>query len=406
MASVVRSPAESGPRLLVMGAGPAQLGLLEAAKAQGVWTAVCDRNPGAPGFALADRRCIVSTEDEPAIERLAAALSLDGVIAPGSDWAVAAAARVAERLGLAHPLTPAVAMRTTHKQRQREALAAAGVPQPRWQAVADYGEGLAVPLPFVVKAPDRQGQKGLSVVEEEHEYADAFLRARAASRGSVVLVEEVIEGPEVSVTGFCAGGVYIPLAVTDTIVAEAPAFGVALAHLWPSHHGELAVEVARRAVEAVGIGDGPSQVVLRITRCGPEVISVAARLGAGHDAELVQAVTGVELNALALAAALGTPVAASEVAAGYGARVGGAATRFLVAPPGELEYVEVMHGLPGVVATRIYRESSHAYGPLERAADRAGAVLAVGGSREDALARAESAALQIRFVTADAEILV
>ena len=63
-------PRSGSPRLLVLGAGPAQLGLLEAAQARGVWTAVVDRDPGAPGCRLADRRCILSTEDEPAIERL------------------------------------------------------------------------------------------------------------------------------------------------------------------------------------------------------------------------------------------------------------------------------------------------------------------------------------------------
>ena len=40
-------------RLLVLGAGPEQLGLLEAARAHGIWTAVCDRDPAAPGFRLA-----------------------------------------------------------------------------------------------------------------------------------------------------------------------------------------------------------------------------------------------------------------------------------------------------------------------------------------------------------------
>ena len=62
-----RDPRSGSTRLLVLGAGPAQLGLLEAAKERGVWTAVADRDPGAPGFAFADRRCIVSTEDESAI---------------------------------------------------------------------------------------------------------------------------------------------------------------------------------------------------------------------------------------------------------------------------------------------------------------------------------------------------
>ena len=134
-------PRSGSPRLLVLGAGPAQLGLLEAAQARGVWTAVVDRDPGArPGFRFADRRCILSTEDEPAIERLVGALEIDGIISPGTDWPVGVAARVAERLGLPHPISPATAVLATNKLRQRERLAEAGVPQPRWWVVGGGDE--------------------------------------------------------------------------------------------------------------------------------------------------------------------------------------------------------------------------------------------------------------------------
>ena len=84
MGRLAAEPPERGRTLLVLGAGPAQLGLLETARAHGIWTAVCDRDPAAPGFAFADRRCIVSIDDESAIERLASALPLDGVIAAGN----------------------------------------------------------------------------------------------------------------------------------------------------------------------------------------------------------------------------------------------------------------------------------------------------------------------------------
>ena len=50
-----------------------------------------DRNPAAPGFRFADRRAIISVEDEPQIDRLAAAERVDGIIAPGIDWPVAIA---------------------------------------------------------------------------------------------------------------------------------------------------------------------------------------------------------------------------------------------------------------------------------------------------------------------------
>ena len=72
---------DQGKRLLVLGAGPAQLGLLAAARARELHVIAVDREPSAPGFRYADRRAIVSTEDESSIERLAGAERVDGLIA-------------------------------------------------------------------------------------------------------------------------------------------------------------------------------------------------------------------------------------------------------------------------------------------------------------------------------------
>jgi hypothetical protein len=79
------------------------------------------------------------------------------------------------------------------------------------------------------------------------------------------------------------------------------------------------------------------------------------------------------------------------------ARVGGAVTRFLVAPPGALERVDVPDGLEGVERVRIYRDPGFVFVPLRRGADRAGAVLVTGSSRDQAVERAERAAAAIRF---------
>jgi hypothetical protein len=67
-----------------------------------------------------------------------------------------------------------------------------------------------------------------------------------------------------------------------------------------------------------------------------------------------------------------------------------------------LERVEVPDDLVGVRQIRLYREAGYVHGPLRRGGDRAGAILATGDSRDEALARANAAADRIRFVTADA----
>jgi biotin carboxylase len=384
-------------RVLVLGAGPAQLGLLEAARKRGLFTIAVDRDPAAPGFALADRRAIISTEDERGIGRLAVAERIDGVISPGIDWPVGIAARVAAKVGIPHPLEPATGALAVSKARQRERFDVAGVPQPRWKLVLEPQESL--PLPCVVKAPDRQGQRGLSVVRDRHELATAIATALESSRNGAALVEELVEGPEVTVNAFSVDGAFHPLTVTDRITADPPAFGVALAHVWPSApETRGAVEVARVAAEALGITDGPTYTQVRLGSDGPRVMEVAARLGGGHVAELCEAALGVDVNGVALAAVLGEELPPIEPRP----RVGGATTAFLVPPPGELlalEGVEDAERSEGVVRVRLYRRPGFRFGELRVGADRAGAVLAVGESRVEAFERARSAAALIRFQT-------
>jgi biotin carboxylase len=402
---VVGIPAASrNKRLLVLGAGPAQLGLLRAAHERGLFVIALDRDPAAPGFEFADRRAVVSTEDEPAVGMLAAAEDLDGVIAPGIDWPVAIAARIAARLGLSHPLSPQTAAVAVSKLRQRERLAEEGVPQPEWRVVIEPPNDLS--LPVVVKPPDRQGQKGLTLVRDRELLPEAVEKAVSASRTNVALVEELVEGPEVTVNAFSTGGHFHPLTVTDRLTAtDEAAFGVALAHAWPSEHDvEGAVEVASAAATALGIEDGPTYTQVVLGPEGPRVMELAARVGGGHDAELCLAALAVDLNGLALAAALGEPVEVPDPKPR-----GGACVRFLVAPPGTLESLEGIDealAQEGIVDARVYRRPGWVFTPLRRGSDRAGFVLATGSSRDDALSKADRAAELIRFETADAEALV
>jgi len=406
---VARNP-EPSKRLLVLGAGAGQLGLLEAARQRNLFVVAVDRNPAASGFRFADRRAIISVEDEPQIDRLATAERVDGIVAPGIDWPVAIAARIADRLALPHPIDPATAVLATSKLRQRERFAEAGVLHPRHvvcgtleearEAAAGFG------FPCVVKAPDRQGQKGLVFVRRRRQLRDAFELALGESRSNVVLVEELVPGREVTVNAFSVDGRFTPLTVTDRLVAEPPAFGVALAHVWPSSLGPVevgaAVEAARAAAAALGIREGPSYTQVVVGERGAHVVELAARVGGGHDAELCDAVLGVDLNGLALAAALGEAVDDEQLRPVQ--QAGGGCTHFLVPDPGALVEVQGLgeaQAADGVVWVRIYPEPGAVLGPLRRGSDRVGAVLATGATREEAVARAGRAADCVRFVVAD-----
>jgi len=167
--------------------------------------------------------------------------------------------------------------------------------------------------------------------------------------------------------------------------------------VWPSEAAvEDAVEAARAAADAVGVREGPTYTQIRMAADGPRVVELAARLGGGHDAELCEAALGIDLNALALAAAFGRPARVPPVRP-----AGGACIEFLVAPPGELHAVEGIKEaleLEGVLDAVPYRPPAWRFGPLRAGADRAGFVMARGDSRAEAVERAARAAELVRFV--------
>jgi biotin carboxylase len=399
-------------RLLVLGAGPAQLGVLAAARGRELTVVAADRDPSAPGFRYADRRAIVSIEDEPAIDRLARAEEVDGVIAPGTDHAVALAARVAAKLGLAHPVAPEAAMLAVSRQKQRERLAASGIPQPRSIACRSLADVMhaaeELGYPVVIDAPDRAGERGVGLARNRKAVAEAAADALGESNDEYCLVEELVGGRIVTVNAFSLGGRFVPLTVTDREQAPRPAFGVSLAHLWPAElepaEVGAAVETAARAARALGVEHGPTTAQVLLGDEGPLLAKLSARVGGGHDAELCRAALGVDLNDLAVAAALGEDVQAQQLVAVAG--VGGACVRFLVAPPGtlrEVRGVEEAFAVDGVRGVRVYRKPGHVFRPLRRASDRAGAILATGDTPAQALEAADRAAAQIRFVTERAE---
>jgi biotin carboxylase len=361
------------PTLVVLGGGPAQRHAIDAAHALGLRTLVCDSDPGAGDVPI-------SSEDEAGVR--AAAGGAAGLIAPGTDWPVRVAAAVARDLGLPHPIGPDVALVATDKIAQRRALDAAGVPQPAWST------GAPPAYPCVVKAPDRQGQRAMSIVAGPAGLADAARRAEAGSRSGRALFEAFVPGPEVTVNGFTIEGRGVVAAVTDRVhFPGAP--GVAHRHVYPPDRDPSgAAAAATRAVAALGIVAGPWYVQVILGPGGPRVVEVAARLGGGHDSELVKLTTGVDLARAAVLAALGRPVALADVTP---APAGAGVIEFLEAPPGTLVRAA------GPPEASFYDAPGHVYGPIRIATDRAGYVLTGGASREEALARAAAAAAAVHF---------
>lgn len=93
-------PPDPPPKVLVVGGGPFQLDIIRTARELGAFVAVADRDPDAPGLALADRPLTIDVVHIDAMVAAARELGADGVVTAASDVALPAVAAIGEALGL------------------------------------------------------------------------------------------------------------------------------------------------------------------------------------------------------------------------------------------------------------------------------------------------------------------
>ncbi len=230
----------------------------------------------------------------------------------------------------------------------------------------------------------------MTVVRSPADLDAAVEQARAAARNGEVLIEAFVPGPEVTVDGFMKDGRNHIVAVTDRVHFDG-APGIARQHVFPSQHPEhieAAAQEATAALHALGVESGPTYVQLILGPDGPSIVEVAARLGGGHDSELLRRTVGVDLAAAAVRAALGEDVPAADLEPHPD---GAGVVEFLRAPEGELVAAS------GPPSAHFYHRPGHVYGPLVAAASRAGYVLETANTRDEAVSRAEEVARNVRF---------
>jgi biotin carboxylase len=162
----------------------------------------------------------------------------------------------------------------------------------------------------------------------------------------------------------------------------------------------VVVEEARRGAAALGHLRGPcySQVTLGPRGC--LLFETAARMGGGFDADVTRLASGVDLYDRILGVALGD--AALEAQGAIAPAHGAAIAKFLVASPGT---VRAIRGLaearqaPGVADAEVFVPVGGRVYPLTDSAKRAAYVLAHGGTRGEAIARADAALRSITIET-------
>ncbi|MBW1595575.1 ATP-grasp domain-containing protein [Streptomyces sp. JJ38] len=263
---------------------------------------------------LLGARSVITTDTNdteallPEVERLHAVFGFDGVLT-SCDYYLATVARIAARLGL--PASSPEAVDTAcRKDATRRVLADAGVPGPlfavheEWADLARAAREIGYPL--VVKPVDLCAGMYVRRVDDEAQLASAVraladfpVNARGQRRAPVVLLEELLDGPEVSVETVSHAGAVEVIGVTDKSVCGAPAF-IETGHMFPAAlpavDAEAVEQTALDALKALGLTDGVvAHTEIKLTPAGPRVVEVNPRPAGNRITELIRHVTGIDL---------------------------------------------------------------------------------------------------------------
>ena len=212
------------------------------------------------------------------------------------------------------------------------------------------------------------------------------------------LMEEFLDGPEISVETLTFDGRHVVVAVTDKETATG---FVEISHSQPSGcSSETLREVAQLVadfLDAVGLRDGPGHTEVKLTSRGPRIVESHNRTGGDGINELTEVAYGVDMERYALGARFGVvePLTKSPEPRG------GAALRFLTPEPGrvvEVTGVDAVRADPAYVDLQLKVEPGDEVPPLTWNEDVAGHVIARGATTAEAIAhgRRLAAAIHVR----------
>ena len=381
-------------KLMIVGASVLQLPAILKAKEMGLHVAVVDFNPRAIGIPYADKFYNASTMDEDAVLAAAEDYNPDGIMTLATDMPMRGVAKTSDKLHL-HSINYETAVKATDKYDMIKAFKEHDVPSP-WFFVVDTLEELKaheadVTFPCIIKPTDNAGSHGVAKVYSFLELIDNYEYSHSCSRHGKVIVEEYLDGPEVSVEVMVVNGEVNILQITDKITTGAPHF-VEMGHTQPSSlPADIQCqikEVAEAACKSVGLDKGPAHVEMKVTLRGPVMIELGARMGGDNiTTHLVPLSTGIDMVGSTIKVALGenpdiTPTLHC-----------GSAIRYFEVPFGTIkaiEGIEEAKKIPGVkqiTFTKVIGEKTTA---IQCSNDRIGFVIAQGETAEKAVEACEN----------------
>ena len=393
-------------KIMILGASILQVPAIKKAKEMGLDVVVVDIDPNAVGFLIPDiYKEVISTIDIPKIVQAAKEYKIDGIMTLATDMPMRSVAAVVKEMDLIG-IDEETALKATNKAEMRAALKAFNVPIPKYYKVSNEIEYFAATrnfdVPFMVKPADSSGSRGIIEVTD-YKNKDAIMSAyqycKPYSRSGDIVVEEYMQGPEVSVETLSIDGECHVIQITDKLTTGAPHY-VEMGHSQPSMLDKAVQknisEIAIAANRAIGIKNGPSHTEIIVTKDGPKIVELGARLGGDNiTTHLVPLSTGVDMVECCIKIALGEK---PSIKAKWNK---GSAIRYFQQHKGvikSIDGIEVAKNVPGIQQVSIVHGVGMKIEEIDSSGARMGFVIAKDNDAEMAINDCKKALEEINVI--------
>lgn len=288
-------------KALVVAGGIAQAALVRELKSRGIYTILADRNPKAVAVPYADAFFPVSTLDEEGIYQLALNEKVDFVVTACADQVLQIVAKVSERLGLPCYIDHHTATLVSDKKYMKDIFVKNGVPTAKHVVMGTFEEEKVkdFQFPLIVKPVDSYSSRGVRKVLNNEEMRMAFEEAVVISRTKTAIVEEFIEGEELTVDVYVESGVahVLTVSISDKI-ADKDRFVIYRTKNPAPISDSVKVQIqdtAQKIADAFNLKDSPMLIQMISDGKRISVLEFCARTGGSIKFRLIKKASGFDV---------------------------------------------------------------------------------------------------------------
>ncbi len=288
-------------KALVLAGGFPQIALIKELQNRGYYVVLADWNEEPVAKKYADKYYRVSTLDVDAIRNVAVDEKVDFLITACTDQALLTVAKVSEELGLPCYIDYQTGLNVTNKQYMKDMFAQHNIPTAkhivRGKLDAKAIEGMEYPL--IVKPVDCNSSKGVRRCDNYDELSRYFADAVQFSRTNTAIIEEFVEGQEITVDVYVENGVAHLLSYSNSDKIKEKDKFVIFRTINPAAVSNEIVEqikvVAQQIADAFHLKNSPMLIQMLTDGRRVFVIEFSARTGGGVKYLLIRHVSGFDV---------------------------------------------------------------------------------------------------------------